>query len=105
MREVLQMPAISRSFKVNVVRRAKHVPGVDLYRQSGADQLRNTCSCHILFAQNEQKIAEDISRSIGNRTRKKLTYSSGEQNITRNTGEAKEGVPLVLSRSDEPASI
>ncbi len=52
----------------------------------------------MVFAQNEQKIAGDISRSIGNRTRKKLTYSSGERNITRNTSEAEEGIPLVLSQ-------
>ncbi|SEP43172.1 type IV secretory system conjugative DNA transfer family protein [Nitrosovibrio sp. Nv6] len=99
MREVLQMPAISRSFKVNVVFVVQSMSQVvDLYGQSGADQLRNTCSYHIVFAQNEQKIAEDISRSIGNRTRKKLTYSSGERNITRNTSEAEEGIPLVLSQ-------
>jgi type IV secretion system protein VirD4 len=99
MREVLQMPAISRSFKVNVLFVVQSMSQiVDIYGQSGADQLRNTCSYHIVFAQNEQKIAEDISRSIGNRTRKKMTFSSGERNITRNTSEAEEGIPLVLSQ-------
>ncbi|WP_156304436.1 hypothetical protein [Nitrosospira briensis] len=36
----------------------------------------------------------------------KLTYSSGERNITRNMSEAKEGISLgTVARSDEPANV
>jgi type IV secretion system protein VirD4 len=97
MMEVLQMPAISRSYKVNVLFVAQSMSQVvDIYGQAGADQLRNTCSYHVIFAQNEQRIAEDISKSIGNKTRKKMTFSTPEKNITRNVSEGEEGVPLVL---------
>lgn len=36
----------------------------------------------------------------------KLTYSSGERNITRNMSEAEEGISLgTVARSDEPANV
>ncbi len=99
MREVVNMPAISRSFKVNILFVAQSMSQVvEIYGQAGADQLRNTCSYHVIFAQNEQKIAEDISKSIGSKTRKKITFSTPEKNLTRNTSESEEGIPLVLAQ-------
>lgn len=97
MAEVLKMPAISRSYKVNAIFVCQSMSQVEgIYGREGADELRNTCSYHVVFAQQEQRIAQDISRSIGNTTRQKVTFSSPENNITRNTSESEEGIPLVL---------
>lgn len=97
MPEVLKMPAISRSFKVNAMFVCQSMSQVEgIYSREGADELRNTCSFHVVFAQQEQRIAQDISKSIGNTTRKKVSFSTPEKNITRNTSESEEGIPLVL---------
>ncbi|MCP3944149.1 MAG: type IV secretory system conjugative DNA transfer family protein, partial [Desulfobacteraceae bacterium] len=85
MKELLEMPAIGRSYKFNAIYVCQSFSQiVDIYGQAGADQLKNTCSYHVFFAQNEQKVAEDISKSIGDLTRDKLTYSGSGKGLTRN---------------------
>jgi len=79
---------------------------VDLYGQSGADQLRNTCSYHIVFAQNEQKIAEDISRSIGNRMCKKMTFFIRGAKYYAQYERSRRGYPFsTVARGNELASV
>lgn len=97
MQEVLNMPAIGRSYRLNAVYVCQSISQiVDIYGQAGADQLKNTCSFHVFFAQNEFKVAQDISHSIGNKTRKKKSYSSGGKGLFRSGNESDEGVPLIL---------
>ena len=97
MQEVLEMPAIGRSYKMNAVYICQSFSQiVGIYGQEGADQLKNTCSYHVFFAQNEQKVADDISKSIGNRTRKRKSYSTGGRGLFKNNSESGEGVALVL---------
>lgn len=97
MEAVASLPALSRSYRVNamfVVQSDSQI--VDRYGLEKAKTLRNSCAYHVYFAQNEIELAEQISRSIGPRTRKKLNFSTSETRITRNTNETNEGVPLVL---------
>lgn len=97
MKEILEMPAISRSYRCNVLfvcQSQSQVKG--LYGQEGLDQLINTCAYLIVFSQNEVNVAEQVSKSIGPRTRKKISYSGQQGAFTRNQSESEEGVPLVL---------
>ena len=98
MQELLEMPAIGRSYKFNAIYVCQSISQiVDIYGQSGADQLKNTCAYHVIFAQNEQKVAEDISKSIGNVTRSKLSESSGSKgSFTKSKSESKEGFALIM---------
>jgi type IV secretion system protein VirD4 len=96
MQEVLNMPAIGRSYRLNAIYVCQSISQiVDIYGKAGADQLKNTCSFHVFFAQNEFQVAQDISNSIGNRTRKKRSYSSGGKGLFRTSNESDEGVPLI----------
>jgi len=98
MTEVAKMPAISRSFGVNalfVVQSQSQLKA--LYDQDGLDELKNTCAYHIVFSQNEQKVAEEISKSIGNYTRKRQSLSDNDKRLSgKSRSENYEGVPLVL---------
>ena len=98
MTEVAKMPAISRSFGVNalfVVQSQSQLKA--LYDQDGLDELKNTCAYHIVFSQNENKVAEEISKSIGNYTRKRQSLSDNDKRLSgKSRSENYEGVPLVL---------
>lgn len=97
MQEVLEMPAIGRSYKLNAIYVCQSFSQiVDIYGQAGADQLKNTCSYHVFFAQNEFKVAQDISNSIGKLTRKKRNYSTQRGSFFRSNSESDEGVQLIF---------
>ena len=66
------------------------------YGDAGANELKNTCSYHIFYTQNEIRVAEEISKSIGKFTRKKTSHSSQSGSMSKNTSESDEGVPLIL---------
>jgi len=96
-KELLEMPAIGRSYGFNAIYVCQSTSQViGIYGQEGMDQLKNTCTYHVFFAQNEQKVAEDISKSIGNHTRTKISHSSSGKGFTKNKSMSKEGVPLIL---------
>jgi len=97
MQEMLEMPAISRSYRVNVVFVCQsQVKGI--YQQTGLDQLINTCAYRVIFGQNEPDVAESISKSIGHKTRKKRSYSSQSGKMGKNHSKSEEGVPLILAQ-------
>lgn len=98
MQELLEMPAIGRSYKFNAIYICQSFSQiVDIYGQAGADQLKNTCSFHVFFAQNEQKVAEDISKSIGDLTRDRISESSGSgRSLVKNKSTSNEGFKLIM---------
>jgi len=99
MKEVLEMPSIGRSYKLNAVFVCQSISQlIDIYGVEGADKLKNTCAYHAVFTQNEFKTAKDISDSIGKKTRLRKSYSGQFGKIIKNTQEGQEGVPLVLSQ-------
>lgn len=95
--ELITLPALSRGYGVSSLFIFQSwSQAVDIYGEQKARTLKNSCAFQVFFAQNETTVAEDVSRSIGPRTRKKLSFATSETRITRNTNEANEGVPLVL---------
>lgn len=97
MKNVNGMPAIGRGYKFNALYICQSYSQlVDLYGQTGADELKNTCSFHVYYAQNEIKVAEEVSRSIGKFTRTKKSHSSQKGSFGKNVSESDEGVPLIL---------
>lgn len=98
MTEVLNMPALGRGYKFNALYICQSLSQlVSIYGQSGADALKATCSYHLVFSQNEPKVAEEYSKAIGNYTRRKRTYTN-QGGIKRSEGEADEGVPLMRAQ-------
>lgn len=99
MEAIINMPAISRGVGVNAVFVVQSESQVaDRYGKDKLETLKNTCAYHVYFAQNTIEVAERISRSIGPRTRKKLSFATSETRITRNTNESNEGVPLMTAQ-------
>lgn len=99
MQALINMPALSRSYGVNamfVFQSESQV--VERYGQKALESLKNTTAYHIYFSSNEPNSAEIVSRAIGPRTRKKLSFATSESRITRNTNETNEGVPLVSAQ-------
>lgn len=95
--EIIEMPALARGYRIRlffVVQSWAQL--TDLYGDKKADALKNTVGFLIFYTQNDDKMADMISRSIGPRTRKKLSFSTPEKNLVRNKSEANEGVPLIL---------
>lgn len=93
---LIDLPALSRGYGVSSLYIFQSwSQAVEIYGEQKARTLKNSCAFQVYFAQNEVTIAEDISRSIGPRTRKKLSFSTAESRLTRNTSETNEGVPLV----------
>jgi len=99
MEALINLPAISRGVGVNAVFVVQSESQVaDRYGKDKLETLKNTCAYHVYFAQNTIEVAERISRSIGPRTRKKLSFATSETRITRNTNESNEGVPLMTAQ-------
>lgn len=98
MQEVASMPAISRSYGVNAIFVVQSQAQLEaLYEKQGLNELKNTCAYHIVFSQNELPVAEEISKSIGNYTRKRQSLSDNDKRIGgKSRSENYEGVPLVL---------
>jgi type IV secretion system protein VirD4 len=91
------MPAIGRGYKFNAFYICQSFNQlVAKYGDAGANELKNTCSYHIFYTQNEIRVAEEISKSIGKFTRKKTSHSSQSGSMSKNTSESDEGVPLIL---------
>lgn len=97
MPSVIKMPSVGRGFRVRAVFILQSFSQLQsVYGDKEASALRNNCSYHVVFAQNEEKMAEDISKSIGNRTRVKKSKNTSHT-ITPFQGgsESEEGIPLV----------
>lgn len=94
MPKVLGMPAVGRGYLFNAVYIVQSVSQLQaLYGKDDSAALRNTTSYHIVFAQNEEPVALDISKSIGKRTRTRTTRSDG--NLIRKGSDSDEGIELV----------
>jgi len=97
MLQINGMPAIGRGYKFNAFYICQSFNQlVAKYGDAGANELKNTCSYHIFYTQNEIRVAEEISKSIGKFTRKKTSHSSQSGSMNKNTSESDEGVPLIL---------
>ncbi len=97
MKEVLEMSAIGRSYKLKAVFVCQSISQViAIYGKEGADKLKNTCAYHCVFTQNEAQVALDISNSIGKKTRKRKSRSKQATKFFGSVQEAQEGVPLIL---------
>ena len=94
MPKVLGMPAVGRAYWFNAVYIVQSFSQLQaLYGKDDAAALRNTTSVHIAFAQNEEPVAQDISKSIGKRTRTRTTRSDGA--LLRKSSDSEEGIDLV----------
>ncbi|MBW1615590.1 MAG: type IV secretory system conjugative DNA transfer family protein [Deltaproteobacteria bacterium] len=97
MKEVLEMSAIGRSYRINAVFVCQSISQlIDIYSKEGADKLKNTCAYHCIFTQNEAQIARDISESIGKKTRKRKSKSKQATKFFGSVQEGQEGIPLIL---------
>lgn len=97
MDELLRMPALSRSYRFNAMFVCQSVDQIaDIYGEKGLKALRNTCAYHIIFAQNELDVAENLSRSIGDMTRERVS-KSGRFTSTSKTVSA-EGFKLLTAQ-------
>lgn len=97
--EIISSPALARGYRLRYIFVMQSWSQVqDLYGEKKADTLKNTCAFHLYFTQNDEKVAESISRSIGKKTRQRLSFSSGDRSLTRNKQESAEGQPLMLAQ-------
>ncbi len=96
---LLNMPALSRGYGVNVVFVVQgESQVVELYSEAGLATLKQTCGYRVYFSSNDEKVAQSISTAIGPRTRDKRSFSSAETRLTRNTSETTEAVPLLSAQ-------
>lgn len=97
MPNVIKMPAVGRGFRVRAVYILQSYSQLQsVYGDKEASALRNNCAYLVIFTQNEQKVAEDLSKSIGNRTRVKKSQSTSHTvTVMKGGSESEEGVPLV----------
>lgn len=97
MPSVIKMPSTGRGFRVRAIFILQSFSQLEsVYGKTEASALRNNCSYHVIFTQNEEKMAEDISKSIGHRTRTKKSVSTSHNVTLFNGGsESEEGIPLV----------
>lgn len=94
--EVLRLPEIGRGYGVNALFVCQSLSQlVKIYGEAGANSLKNTTAYHLVFSQNESKVAEDLSRAIGQRTRKRHSASTSSRDLHVSKSESAEGVALV----------
>lgn len=100
MTEMINMPAISRSYRVNAIFIWQSFNQIgDIYGDKGAAQFKECCAYHIYFSSNSETVAESVSKSIGDKTRKKISTSRNKQTfLSGNTTESYEGVRLIKSQ-------
>jgi type IV secretion system protein VirD4 len=98
---IKDMPALSRSYKLNVVFIAQDYGQIrELYGDAALTIFDSTTAYKVVFAQDEISTREKVSKFIGNTTRRRRSTSTGRgKGIldagSRTESESLEGVPLV----------
>lgn len=97
MPNVIKMPSVGRGYDCRAVYILQSFSQLQsVYGDKEASVLRNNCTYLVIFKQNEEKVAEDLSKSIGNRTRiKKSKNTQARLAVVHGGSESEEGVPLV----------
>lgn len=94
--EVIRLPEVGRSYRVNALFVCQSMSQiVKIYGQAGADSLKNATAHHIVFSQNEARVAEEISKSIGTHTRQRESKSTSSRDMHQSRSESSEGVALI----------
>lgn len=99
MEEVINMPAISRSYRVNaifVVQTESQLK--EIYGREGLEKIKGVCAYHVLFTQNEVSSAENYSRAVGKFTRKRESVSRQSGKWSKSTSESAEGYELLTAQ-------
>jgi len=95
MDEVKRVPAIGRSYALVCIYVVQTLAQLeDIYGPAGASEFRGTCAYELFFTQKEFKVAEGISKAIGNYT-VKTQSKSGRAWEAKSTSESERGLPLV----------
>lgn len=101
-RAVSMGPAITRGYRVGFVFAFQDYSQiVDRWGQGGLDTMKTNTAYKIILTQNHRTTAEDISASIGKRTRTR-TGTSRQRGLKAgilpggSTSRSEEGVPLIL---------
>ena len=103
MDEVKGIPAIGRSYGLHCVFVVQTLAQLEeIYGKSGAQTMRGICAYQIFFTQNEEEVASQLSRAIGNRTVKQKSRS-GRLGQDQSTTRSETGVPLM--RPDDITSL
>ncbi|WP_022669441.1 type IV secretory system conjugative DNA transfer family protein [Desulfospira joergensenii] len=99
MQEIINMPAIGRSYKFNAVFIWQSPGQVEkIYGKEDAKELLNTCAYHVYFTQNDHGFAEEISKEIGDLTRDKISESHSGRGFFRPKNISKEGYKLMTAQ-------
>lgn len=102
LKQVKELPAISRGYRVNAVFIAQDFQQIaDKYGREAVSIFNSTCAYKVIFRQNDLKTAKDISDTIGNFTTTKLSTSRSAKGVLkteRSTSEAEEGLALVSAQ-------
>ncbi len=99
---IKDMPALSRSYKLNAVFVAQDYGQIsELYGSEAISIFETTTAYKVVFAQNDFTTMEKISKLIGPRTRARMSHTTGAGKSlleagTSSQSESLEGVPLVL---------
>lgn len=98
MNEVLVLPATGRGYGINCIYVAQSYEQlVKIYGPHAARELIDTCTYRIVFSQSDARMCKEISDSIGNRTRRKITKNQRQASLVgHDTTDVAEGVPLLL---------
>lgn len=102
LKQVKELPAISRGYRVNAVFIAQDFQQIaDKYGREAVSIFNSTCAYKVIFRQNDLKTAKDISDTIGNFTTTKLSTNRSIKSIMKtdkSTSESEEGLALVSAQ-------
>lgn len=102
LKQVKELPAISRGYRVNAVFIAQDFQQIaDKYGREAVSIFNSTCAYKVIFRQNDLKTAKDISDTIGNFTTTKLSTSRSAKGVLKtdkSTSESEEGLALVSAQ-------
>ena len=96
---IKDLPAISRGYRLNTVFIAQSYNQIaEVYGKDAIGTFNSTCAYKVIFQQNDPETAENIARTVGNETRKRISQTKSLRGITdKSTSEnlSDEGKPLL----------
>jgi len=98
MTQVITLPDVGRGYKFNAIFICQSISQLkNVYGEHLTNALRNTCSFHLIFSQNEFQEAKLISDSVGDFTFKKVTKNE-RRSLLQGGSESEQGMALIRSQ-------
>ena len=93
--QIIQMPALSRGQWVNAIFIAQSIGQIDrLYQDSGRREIMATTAVKIIFSQNDNQSAKEVSDSIGQTTVEITNRSEGSGTLSKSS-QSEQGQALL----------